>query len=315
MRDQPLQPIKDSGLLSTELVNQYVDDKKLPVFGGQQPIDALTPEQEKHAAITSYKFALESNEVTEGLSSDMGEELKNPMEIIAEHKVISNNRQLNLPPKIDPTRLKELSEDEILTKLLQDLQLSEPWIESGVSRARVLRARLLSQKLTEYSKEELQVLLYPVVYQMKMLGYMNDEIAAVLNLPVTRVRTILLEVRKMYHDELIKDISAEFKVSESVAYFDMIKADALKRAANATGNEATNLLKLAASVEAEKIRILDLTGHYDTVRRKNELEAAQAQDEGKRARDTLVDDIKEIFGVIEGDFVVTEPEMLEDGTI
>lgn len=186
-----------------------------------------------------------------------------------------------------------IEDDPELKELFNSLAPDD--YDLGISANRIERARLVCRALDGYNREEKQLLVYPVIYQMHLYGYHRAEIAAILGIKPATVALYINDCRVVYKDELIKEYTSEDRVAESLFLYDFVKKEALRKASKASDDRAAAYLRLAAQVETERNKLLETTGYFEKVRRANIIEATEDQDINTLKRNSLVADIREVF--------------------
>lgn len=195
--------------------------------------------------------------------------------------------------EIKPKAPANLEDDPELLELFQSLAPED--CDIGISANRIQRARLICKNLNSYTREEKQLLVYPIVYQMHLYGYHRAEIAAILGTKPATVTEYIIECRSIYKNELLKEYTSEDRVAESLFLYDFVKKEALRKAAVASEEKASSYLRLAAQVESERNKLLETTGYFEKIKRANIIAATEDDDVNTMKRNSLVADVREIF--------------------
>lgn len=177
--------------------------------------------------------------------------------------------------------------------------------EIGISDNRIKRARLVCQEIDRYSEEEKKYLVYPTLYQLHLYGYQLIEISAILGLAPSTIHLYLKNIRKAYKHQFLEDRTSEEVISESLAHYDFIAKEANRQAAKLDDGDKdkVSFMRLAAQSESEKNKLLEATGYFESIKRRNELQSLDsANTNNAKDKNELVNDIKDIVAA----FKVTE---------
>lgn len=205
------------------------------------------------------------------------------------------------PSNTADNEAKEKIKDKIATndielRQLYDLLAPDDY-EIGISDKRIQRARLVCQSIDRYDETEKQYLVYPTLYQLHLYGYHIAEISAILGLAPSTIHTYLKNIRQAFKHQYLEDRTSEEIVSESIAHYDFIAKEANRLAAQSgiKDSERAGYMRLSAQAETAKNEILDRTGYFDMIKRRNELQALDSSNtSGAKEKNELMDDIKEI---------------------
>jgi hypothetical protein len=213
-------------------------------------------------------------------------------------------KKADKPSKDKSKKASNSNAKEKITNLLTngDSELSELYsllepedYEISISDKRIKRARLVCQSIDRYSEQEKSYLIYPTLYQLHLYGYQLVEISAILGLAPSTIHSYLKNIRKAFKHQYLDDKTSEEIIGESIAHFDFISKEALKQASMASENNKAGFMRLSAQAESEKNKILDNTGYFDMIRRRNELQALDSSNTSEASeKNELMNDIKEI---------------------
>lgn len=251
--------------------------------------EAIIKEIEKQQQILESKKKCDENSKTKKTGQYSG---GNTAKLKAGEKVVELIEAGELT-EIKPKVPSNLEDDQELVELFQSLAPED--CDIGISANRIQRARLICKSLSSYTKEEKQLLVYPIVYQMHLYGYHRAEIAAILGTKPSTIKEYIDACRIVYKDELLKEYTSEDRVAESLFLYDFVKKEALRKAAQASEEKASSYLRLAAQVESERNKLLETTGYFEKIKRANLIAATEDDDVNTMRRNSLVADVREIF--------------------
>jgi DNA-directed RNA polymerase specialized sigma24 family protein len=252
--------------------------------------EAILKEMDRHKKTMASKKDTEQREINKEIFTGFNNaEKQKAGRDIAE--AIDAGSEEPIKPKVPQS----VEDDPELLELFESLKPDD--LDIGISAQRIARARLICRSLDKYSREEKQLLVYPVIYQLHLYGYHRAEIAAIMGIKPETVRVYIMECRGIYKDELIKEYTSEDRVAESLQLYDFIKKEALRKAETHKGIEdkSASFLRLAAQVESERNKLLETTGYFEKVKRANLLEALEDNDPATASRNNIIADIRDVF--------------------